>query len=267
MTKTGMTVQAVINAILERVPVKLGPGTVDTLKSGDPAQLVRGIVVTFMATRAVLKRAVELGANLVITHEPVYYHHRDETPWLATDAVSSAKQKWIEGHSLAIWRCHDAVHALQPDGIDVGVIQKLGWIVDPDPARKKVFTVPPQTVRELAEACKRRLGISQVRVAGDLDAVCTRVGLRVGSCGGQPQIELFREHHVDVVVCGESPEWETCEYVRDAVEMGQKKALIVLGHANSEEAGMEWLVAWLRPILPAGIPLHYVPAGDPFRFV
>jgi len=265
MTITGMTTQAVIDSILEHLPAKLGPGTVDTLKCGDPAQSVRGIVVTFMATRAVLKRAVELGANLVITHEPTFYHHRDETDWRDTDPVSSAKKKWIEEHGLAVWRFHDGPHCFQPDGIDIGMSKELGWTADP--TRKKVFTVPSKNVRDLAESCKKILGIPYVRVAGDLDAPCTRVGLRVGASGGQSQIELFREHDVDVVVCGESPEWETCEYVRDAVEMGKKKALIVLGHANSEEAGMEWIADWLRSFLPAEIPLHYIPAGDPFRFV
>jgi len=267
MNTTAMTIQSVIDSILEHVPAKLGPGTVDTLKCGDPTQPVRGIVVTFMATRTVLKKAVDLDANLVITHEPTFYHHLDKTEWLDADPVSSAKKKYLEDRSLAVWRFHDGPHTFHPDGIGSGMIKRLGWTYDP--ARKHVLTVPSEirTVRDLAESCKKILGISHVRVAGDLDAPCNRVGLRVGASGGQSQIELFREHDVDVVVCGESPEWETCEYVRDAVEMGKKKALIVLGHANSEEAGMEWIATWLRSFLPAEIPLHHIPAGDPFRFV
>src|SRR5258708_943208 len=146
MTNTGMTTQAVIDSILEHLPAKLGPGTVDTLKCGDPAQPVRGIVVTFMATRAVLKRAVELDANLVITHEPTFYHHRDETDWLNTDSVSSAKKKYLDDHALAVWRFHDGPHRFEPDCIDVGMTKKLGWTADP--ARKKVFTVPSKTVRD-----------------------------------------------------------------------------------------------------------------------
>ena len=261
------TIQQAIDSILKQVPAPLQPGTVDTLKFGDPKRSVRGVVVTFMATRSVLQRALDLGANFVITHEPTFYNHRDEIEWLGADDVCASKRKWIEEHDLAIWRFHDGPHSLQPDGIDVGMIRRLGWKRDTDPERQKVFTVPAQTVRALAEDCKKRLGIAQVRVAGDLDATCTHVGLRVGSSGGQSQIELFRDHQVDVVVCGESPEWETCEYVRDAVAMGQKKALIVLGHANSEEAGIEWMAEWIRPALPAEIPINYVPAGDPFRFV
>ncbi len=265
LLNSGMTVQQVIDLILDQVPVKLGPATVDTLKNGDPSTPVCGIVVTFMATRTVLKKAVELGANLIITHEPTYYLHNDKPDWLTTDSVASSKHKWINEHGLAVFRFHDGPHRFEYDGIDAGMIKALGWT--PDPVRKKVFTSPAKNVRDLARLSKERLGIPQVRVAGDLDAPCGRIGFCAGACGGQAQIELFRDHDVDVVVCGESPEWETCEYVRDAVEMGKKKALIVLGHANSEEAGMEWIAGWLKNILPAPIPLHYVAAGDPFKFV
>jgi hypothetical protein len=53
--------------------------------------------------------------------------------------------------------------------------------------------------------------------------------------------------------------------VRDAIDQGQKKALIILGHANSEEPGMKWLVNWLQPRLP-DVRVTHLPAGDPFRF-
>ena len=262
-----MTIQQVIDEVQKHVPGGIAANTVDTVKTGDSSQPVRAIVATFMATRAVLARAVELGANFVITHESTFYDGRDETSWLEKEEVYRSKRKWIEDHGLVIWRFHDGIHEMVPDGIEFGMAERLGWKSDPDPARKKVYAVPPQTVRALAESCKQRLGITQVRVAGDLDATCTSVGLLVGAWGGRIQIEMFRDQPVDVIVCGESPEWETCEYVRDAVAMGRKKALIVLGHANSEEAGMEWFADWLRPQLPAAIPLHYVAAGDPFRFV
>ena len=54
--------------------------------------------------------------------------------------------------------------------------------------------------------------------------------------------------------------------MRDAVHTGEKKALIILGHANSEEAGMRWLVDWLRPLVP-GVKITFVPAGDPFGYL
>ena len=43
-----------------------------------------------------------------------------------------------------------------------------------------------------------------------------------------------------MLVAGETREWETVEFTRDAVAAGKRKALILLGHANSEEAGMKY---------------------------
>ena len=65
-----MTIQQAIDRIKSKFEGKAGEHTVDTIKSGDPSQSVRSIVVTFMATREVLAQAVAQGANLIITHEP-----------------------------------------------------------------------------------------------------------------------------------------------------------------------------------------------------
>jgi putative NIF3 family GTP cyclohydrolase 1 type 2 len=71
---------------------------------------------------------------------------------------------------------------------------------------------------------------------------------------------------VDVLVTGEINAWEVCEYVRDANRAGHPRGLIVLGHAVSEEAGMAYLVEWLRERVP-GVPAHQVPTGEPLRAV
>ncbi len=68
------------------------------------------------------------------------------------------------------------------------------------------------------------------------------------------------------MICGESAEWVTCEYVRDAMETGIGKGLIILGHAASEEPGTADVVEWLQPLIPH-VPVRFVPAGDPFRFL
>jgi putative NIF3 family GTP cyclohydrolase 1 type 2 len=265
-----MTIRELVELIEQQVPGGLPPQTSDTFKSGDPSQLVRGVVITFMATLQVLERAVELGANLVITHEPTFYNNTDDpkvTAWLDGDPTYSAKKNLIQKRGITIWRFHDGCHKQKPDSILAGLIEKLGWKFDPASGRETVFVIEPQTAKSLAQFCKERLGIQRVRVAGDLDTVCTRVGILVGAWGGRPQIQLFQEANVDVVLCGESPEWETCEYVRDASHLMRKKALIVLGHANSEESGMEWISNWLRPMISRNIPITYLPAGDPFQYI
>ena len=62
---------------------------------------------------------------------------------------------------------------------------------------------------------------------------------------------------------GEAHEWETVEYVADAIAAGRKKALIVIGHIPSEQAGMEDFARWLEKLVPE-VPVRFVPAADPF---
>jgi hypothetical protein len=47
--------------------------------------------------------------------------------------------------------------------------------------------------------------------------------------------------------------------------MGTKTALLVLGHALSEEPGSEWMLNWLKPQLP-GISITHIPSKNPLQF-
>jgi hypothetical protein len=53
------------------------------------------------------------------------------------------------------------------------------------------------------------------------------------------------------------------EYMRDAVEQGRKKAIIFLGHINSEEAGMSFCAEWLETFIK-DIPVHYIECGPSY---
>jgi len=257
-----MTVQQAIDRIMSGIPGERLERTVDTVKAGNPGRRLTGIVTTFMATRAVLARAAELGANLVITHEPAYYNHLDETDWLAGDPVYESKKRFIEANKLVVWRFHDYWHRHQPDGILTGLVRKLGWKKYQCGEGSRHFKLPRMTLRGLAETARKALGIKHVRIAGDPEMPCSAVALGLGYSGGREQMTDLRRDDVDVVICGESAEWETCEYVRDASFENRRKGLVILGHCDSEESGMEYLAEWLKDRLP-GIPVQHVPAGNP----
>lgn len=260
-----------IRQFIERINGQFPPGdpspTVDTVKCGDPGAPVRGVVVSFMATRDVLRRSVELGANLVITHEPTFYNHLDETAWLRGDPVYESKRAFLDESGLVVWRCHDGWHRRKPDGVCEGMAAAFGWAGRELPGRPGRYELEALSLGDLACRCKVSVGLAAARVAGDPSQVCRRIALLVGAWGGRAQIDALREPDIDAVICGESPEWETCEYVRDSAAAGRPKGLIVLGHANSEEAGMAWMATWLRPLLPAEIAITHVPAGDPFVLI
>jgi len=234
--------------------------------TGDPSVEVTGIVTTFLASQAVLQKAVELGANFIITHEPTFYNHLDTVDWLADDPIYRAKREFIETHHLVLWRFHDNLHTNRPDPTVAGISQALGWVEYATPETPTVYDIPPVSLGDLVQTVKTRLGIHTLRLIGRPEMVCRKVGILVGAWGGAHQMTFWRQKAVDVLIVGETPEWETVEYARDAMIQGRSQALIVTGHANSEEPGMHWLVDWLRPKFP-NIAIQHVPVGDPFMFL
>jgi hypothetical protein len=67
------------------------PNQIDTIKAGDPTTPVTGIATTFLDTMDVLRQASSHGTNLVITHEPTFYNHLDDTAFFADDPVYREK--------------------------------------------------------------------------------------------------------------------------------------------------------------------------------
>lgn len=261
-----MRISDAIERILDHMPKRLPAGGCDRIVHGDPARDLRGIAVTFMASRAVLERTVAAGADFIVTHEPTWWNHHDHIDWLAGDPVQREKAAFCDAHGLVLWRLHDHVHIGWPDLIARGMLQALGWEAHAVAARPNIVELPPRPLRVLAEHVRASLGAAGVRVAGDLDATVSRVAFLPGACGGRRQIDLLKLADVDAVFCGESAEWETCEYVRDAVAQGRTKGLIVAGHANSEEAGMAHVAGLVRTWFPE-VPVTHLPTGDPFRLV
>ncbi len=257
------TIQQVINRVIGAVPGGEKEETVDTFKAGDPTVTCSGVVTTFMATAEVIKKAAQLGANLIITHEPTYYNHLDRTEWLKDDPVYRFKKKLIEEHRIAIWRFHDYWHTVRPDGILHGLARLMKWEKYQIADRPGIFNIPPTTLEDLARLFKKNMRLVRPFIVGKPTMKCSSIALLPGAWGGQKQIELLSTEEFDVMVVGEVAEWETSEYIRDASFAGIQRGLIILGHAVSEEPGMEYLAEWLQPLLP-GLKITHVPAGEAF---
>lgn len=257
------TVRSVVNRMIEDQQTPIPKGSVDTLIVGQWNQQVRGIATTFLATYEVIKQAQRQGLNLVITHEPTFYDHLDQRDVYGDlDPVVIEKLKFIEENNMVVFRYHDLPHMAQPDMIIAGLVTKLGW--EEFKIDEKVFQSPFNTLGELSRYLKDHFGASTLRVVGDLNTNIQRVGLLPGAYGREAQVKALNQKQVDVLIIGEAREWETVEYVRDAQEMGLSKALIVLGHADSEEPGMEYIANWLKELTPE-VPVQFIPAGNPFQ--
>ena len=258
-----LTGRQVIERIQQAAGAQPPPNTVDTIKGGNPDEKVTGIVTTFLDTYAVLQKAAADGHNLIITHEPTFYNHRDDKSVLGDDPVQAQKEAFIRDHHLVVWRFHDLWHLRIPDGILEGVVAQLEWQKFQNPTQPHVFKLPPTTVAALEADLKQKLGSPSFRIVGDRNMKVTGVGLLPGASGEVKQVKMLERPDVDVLVAGEASEWETVEYVRDAAAQGRNKALILLGHEVSEEPGMEYCAKWLQGLFP-GVPVEFIPAGTPF---
>jgi putative NIF3 family GTP cyclohydrolase 1 type 2 len=260
-----ITSRQVIERIQKQVGVPWREQTVDTFKAGNPDVPITGIATTIMATYDVLQRAGKAGRNLVITHEPTFFGHFDRTEELERegDRVLAAKQALIKKYNLVVWRFHDHWHMRRPDGIVAGMTRALGWENHKNPSDDRIFAIPPTTLAGLASQLKKRLGVKTMRMVGDPKMKVTKVGLAPGAGGFAAQRKLLQREDVEVLIYGEAPEWETALYGDDASAAGLNKALIILGHIPSEQAGMEECARWLQGFV-SEVPIQFIPAKEPF---
>jgi putative NIF3 family GTP cyclohydrolase 1 type 2 len=260
-----VTAGQIIDRIKAHVGVAWRTDTVDTIKSGDPDTPVTGIATTMMATLEVLQRAAADGKNFVITHEPTFYSHLDKTDTLQAehDPVWADKEKFIRDNHMVVFRFHDHWHMRRPDGILEGMSRALGWQAYQNASMPALFNVPPTTLDALAGSIQRKLGIRVLRVVGQRDLDVSKVALVPGASGPVAHRRMLLRNDVEVLVIGEVPEWETIEYVSDASAEGKHKALILMGHIPSEQAGMDNCAEWLKTFVK-DVPVAFVPASEPF---
>ena len=259
-----ITARAVVAQIQKQIGLPWKTETVDTFKAGNPDTPVSGIAVSMMATMDVLERASARGLNFVITHEPTFYSHLDAPDGMPeSDPVWAEKREFIEKHGMVVWRFHDQWHMRQPDGIEAGMVHALGWEKFQNPDNQYLFVIPETTVRRLAQEISQKLDSPVVRVVGDPQRQVTKVGFSPGAAGFQRETRALERDDVQVLMVGETREWETVEYAADALTEGRDKALIVIGHIPSEQPGMEECARWLKGFVK-DVPIEFVPAKQPF---
>lgn len=258
------TARQIVAEIQKQVGVPWQENTVDTFKAGNPDAPVTGVAVTMMATMDVLERASAQGLNFVITHEPTFYAHLDTPEGMPeSDPVWAEKRAFIEKHGMVVWRFHDHWHMRNPDGIEAGTVAALGWGKFQSPQSQYLFVLPETTLKQLAEDVAKKLESPVVRVVGNPEMKVTKVALSPGAAGAEAEFHALEREYVQVLLVGETREWETVEYTADAVTQGKNKALIVIGHIPSEQMGMMECTKWLQGFVKT-VPIKFVAAKEPF---
>lgn len=288
-----MKIREVIERVLAYHPALPDYAGCDGFKCGDPEAECTGVVTAMDATVNVVRRAIGLGANLILVHEPTNYTSADRPGWREDfkNDVYAAKARLLAEHGIAVWRDHDHMHFHRPDGIFTGVLKYLGWEDCAETDRSMglyahfLVTLPPEratTLKALLRQLRETIGLNGVRYIGPEDMPVRKLAIvghlypapgREVNRAGFPKeysveiIRYFEEQGVDVILPGETIDWTVLSYVRDAVQLGQDKAVITLGHFNWEELGMRYAGDWLGALLGGEVPVTYVPTEDMFRYL
>jgi putative NIF3 family GTP cyclohydrolase 1 type 2 len=258
--RPALTAGEVVERIKQNLGVPWRGGPTDTFKSGNENTPVTGIATTVMSTFDVIRRAVDSGKNMVITHEPTFWTGNDDASRFVNDPVYKKKLQFINDNQVVIWRFHDHQHARRPDMTATGLAEALGWSQRQSKEDPSVYVLSPVRLRDLAKDVERRLKLKAIRVVGDPNARVSRAALLQGTPPFHASTVVPK---VDVVVAGEQREWEGVEYVADANTAGEKKGMIIIGHWVSEDEGMRVCADWLKTFI-SEVPVQWIPAGDPF---
>ena len=266
------TAQDIVDRIRKSVGVEWRPDTADTFKAGDPATVVTGIATTSLATIDVMRRAVQAGANMIITSGPTFYSRADlPTPPAgrgraaappSPDPVFVAKNEFIKTNKLVVWRFSDHWRLRTPNPFTTGLMDALEWTKYRATGDPLTVTVPSITLDRLVEDVNRKLKArGGMRVVGQGRMRVRTIGFLPGSAPIQMTLNLLPQ--VDALIAGEIREWESSEYARDTVSEGLPRALILLGRTLSEDPGMRACAQWLETIVP-DVRCRWMPAGDPY---
>jgi putative NIF3 family GTP cyclohydrolase 1 type 2 len=231
--------------------------TVDTFKSGSPETQVKGIAVAWMPYIHALNKALELGCNLFVTHEPTYFNHRDNDPDIFRFPAVEAKRKFIEDNELTIIRCHDVWDQYPGIGIPSGwgKLLDLGNPIDGS-GYYFVFDGKGRTAKAIArQIAAKTAGMGQpgVQFIGPKDATVNRIALGTGAI--TPMFHFIEELKADMAICVD----DDFVYWRDgafAIDCGFPVA--VVNHPVSEEYSMKLLAEVIQDRFPK-VPVHHIP--------
>ena len=160
--------------------------TRDKILYGNPDKECTGIVTTIYASPDVIRKAHELGANLIISHEALLWNHGDHKEWLeeSQNKTYLQKKKLMDDYGIVIWRFHDYIHSGIPynggyiDGIFYGLAQETGWLnarIKDNLSGAVYVECEPTTPREVAKTIKEKWNITGMKCIGNPDAIVTKI--------------------------------------------------------------------------------------------
>jgi len=224
--------------------------TVDTFKSGDPEAVVTRVAVCWMNYTWVVRKALDLGCQMIVCHEPTYYEHWDRDPSVFDFEFARRKKTLIESSGIIILRCHDVWDRVEKIGIPYAWGEFLGFsrLVDKTTfcLAYEIDEVPAGTLARTVAGRVAALGQQAVELYGPSDKPVRRVVLGTGAI--TPFEEMVGKLKADAVICSDDG-FTRWRHGTMAVDMGLPA--IVVSHGVSEEPGVRRLAEHLAGAFPS----------------
>ena len=222
---------------------------------GDPAAEITGLACALDATEANVHRAQEAGANVLLTHHPIYikapeaFCPSDSARPQCSAALYEAARCGVSIISLHtnLDRSHEARICLS-ELLGAAPVSSLEHVDDPE-------TTGLGALRDLATRAATAFG-SDPRVWGGADRPCRTVAILGGSLGDFGELAIAAG--ADVVVTGEAG----YHVAQDLALRGLP--VILLGHDRSEEPFVDIL---MNSAVDAGVdPRHAIKILNPCQW-
>ena len=255
--------------------------TRDKILFGDPEKECTGIVTTIYASVEVIRKAHNLGANLIIAHEALLWNHGDHKEWLeeSQNKTYLEKKKLLEEYGIVVWRFHDYIHSGIPhngdyiDGIFYGLAKVTGWenaTIKEQLDSAIYLEVDETTPKEVGKHIIEAWNLNGLKCIGNMDAKVTKIlvcGHVMEGSDSNSLIKKVDKENINLLLPLELIDFTLTEYVKDSAELGLDRAILAPGHFNLEEPGMKYILEWIDDALKEHIDCHYIQAGDMYTFM
>lgn len=248
----------------------------DQIVVGRAEKEISKIGTAWMGYWRTCRKAVEMGIDALVVHEPTFYSHwdlgaedaryrRNEAAEAAYEKLIAEKHAWIEDHGLTIIRSHDVMDRVGEFGMPFALGETLGFSKD-DIVRSQmcynVYAIEPKPAKDVAREIARRLkplGQPGVAFYGDEDRSVTSVGVGTG-CICDPIQYASLNPDLFIAIDDKVNTWIQTTYAEDSGH-----PLVVINHGTSEECGMKALAGHLSEALP-NVPVVHVGDGCSYKW-
>ncbi len=238
--------------------------TCDRFITGDPKTIVQGIAVTWQASFNAIKTAFSSGCNMLVTHEPLFYSHRDDDVISKSHPAVKEKSSFVEDNGVVVYRCHDLWDRMPR----VGIVDS--WASQLDLGEKKaydeyhaMYDAPVGTLGALADYVLDHtveLGQKSVQIIGDAGMGLSKVAI---GCGAITDVKRMIALGADAIIASD----DGIDYWKDGswlMDIGIPT--VVVNHAVSEEPGIHNLWRYIRANFSKVHSIH-IPHGCVYQSV